>query len=110
MKEKSSILNFESIIEPVSNEIDKLVNQSSNFSDELETQSKELNELVVRLQSLSKTMEFNNDEIINNPYFEFNNIVNLNFEKTLNSKKLKFKKFPELSAQDLIVCIISGTI
>ena len=110
MKEKSSILNFESIIEPVSNEIDKLVNQSSNFSDELETQSKELNELVVRLQSLSKTMKFNNDEIINNPYFEFNNIVNLNFEKTLNSKKLKFKKFPELSAQDLIACIISGTI
>lgn len=111
MKEKSNIIDFEKIIEPVTNEVNKFVDQSSNFSNELDSQSKELNELVNRIHMLSSNMGTDNDNSFTEvSLYEFNYLLNINLEKTIKSEQLKFKKFPNLSAQDLIVCILSGTI
>lgn len=111
MKEKPSIIDFKNIIEPLSNEIDELEKKSSNFSDEYDAQSKELSELMNRFNNLSSTLGIDdNYRLEQETYSEFNNLININLENTITTETLKFKKFPDLSPQDIVVCILTGTL
>lgn len=111
MKEKSNIIDFGKITEPVTNEVDKLVDQTSILSNQLSSQSKELEDLINRIHKLSDNLEIEKENtFIDYSFLELNNLINSTLEKDIKLDQNKFEKFPELTPQDLTVCILSGTL